>query len=709
MSRCFPFPPPRYEKTVRPDAQLASQQQQLDKEKHKEKKHKKDKKDKDRKEGKEKKDKDRSRDKHKDKKDRKEKHKDEKKDKSKDKNRESGEGIQRNDEALHGQKVGESSRGSEEIKDLKFREELVRGVQDEKGAASQTIENYAVSNDRNRKGFIASPAMETERSAHNKVHIQSGNASRKTEGFIQQSINANRQKNGTSVQHSESFTTSARRTAGGFPPAPTTEDKFKAARLSSSNEAAPRKEGVGQRISNISISLQKRTENTNKDVAKKEVGTSSPLPPNPANAMHKGNGKVGRPMDNTQGSMQRFGSPSTSSATWGMDRGAPRSSIPSPSITIRRPNGMVRPAENLSVSAKKPDAGGLSPAMGKEKEQGGRLLQANISTDQKLAAESRSASAKKPDAGGLSPAMGKEKEQGGRLLQANISTDQKLVMSKPPAVEKAADGRAERMEKVRDGAPDIAKKEDKKSDRHEKKKRKEKDKHKEKKKEKEAKKEKREHNHKEHNKTRENSISYPIDSLNLKHSVPPLAPPVDDGKSVVPDENLKKRKNHETNGYLQNNLDMRPTKLPRPALPSNRVENGTASHVAAPLSSVKQEAINIEKAERLHKEEKVNGNQQGQQRGPVDPVAAYENGTSSRKPPHPDCKYLSQIYSIPEAPQMMELPGQEGEDWLFDKGGTQPRKPASSAPEADGVPQVWAQALKIDHADVIALPYVIPF
>jgi hypothetical protein len=32
--------------------------------------------------------------------------------------------------------------------------------------------------------YIASPAMETERSTHNKVHIQSGNASRKTEGFI---------------------------------------------------------------------------------------------------------------------------------------------------------------------------------------------------------------------------------------------------------------------------------------------------------------------------------------------------------------------------------------------------------------------------------------------------------------------------------------------------------------------------------------------
>jgi hypothetical protein len=62
-------------------------------------------------------------------------------------------------------------------------------------------------------------------------------------------------------------------------------------------------------------------------------------------------------------------------------------------------------------------------------------------------------------------------------------------------------------------------------------------------------------------------------------------------------------------------------------------------------------------------------------------------------------RHPAKIYNIPEAPQMMELPGQEGEDCLFDKGGTQPRKPASSALESDGVSQVWAQALKIDHAD----------
>jgi len=34
MSRCFPFPPPGYEKTARPDVQLVSNLQQLDKVEH---------------------------------------------------------------------------------------------------------------------------------------------------------------------------------------------------------------------------------------------------------------------------------------------------------------------------------------------------------------------------------------------------------------------------------------------------------------------------------------------------------------------------------------------------------------------------------------------------------------------------------------------------------------------------------------------------
>lgn len=94
MSRCFPFPPPGYEKKpTTDDLDL------LKKEKRKEKKHKKDKKDKEKKEGKEKREKDRSESKHKDKKDKKEKHRD-KKDK-KDKGKTSNSSTQ--DEGYNGE------------------------------------------------------------------------------------------------------------------------------------------------------------------------------------------------------------------------------------------------------------------------------------------------------------------------------------------------------------------------------------------------------------------------------------------------------------------------------------------------------------------------------------------------------------------------------------------------------------------------------
>ncbi|XP_010552028.1 PREDICTED: myb-like protein X [Tarenaya hassleriana] len=74
MSRCFPFPPPGYEKKIKTDEAAL-----LTKEKHK-----KSKKDREKKEGKEKKHKERSKDKHKEKKEKKEKH-DERKDKDRDK------------------------------------------------------------------------------------------------------------------------------------------------------------------------------------------------------------------------------------------------------------------------------------------------------------------------------------------------------------------------------------------------------------------------------------------------------------------------------------------------------------------------------------------------------------------------------------------------------------------------------------------------
>ncbi|CAO2831366.1 unnamed protein product [Amaranthus hypochondriacus] len=79
MSRCFPFPPPGYERKTKTD-----HSDLLKKEKSKEKKHKKEKKDKEKKEGKEKREKERSDEKHREKKDKKEKSRDKRKDREKD-------------------------------------------------------------------------------------------------------------------------------------------------------------------------------------------------------------------------------------------------------------------------------------------------------------------------------------------------------------------------------------------------------------------------------------------------------------------------------------------------------------------------------------------------------------------------------------------------------------------------------------------------
>lgn len=89
MSRCFPFPPPGYEKKPIPeDANV------LKKEKTKDKKHK-DKKDQERREGKDKKDKEKSYKKRREKKDRKEKNKDKEKNKEKDQDKGSTSGEKR--------------------------------------------------------------------------------------------------------------------------------------------------------------------------------------------------------------------------------------------------------------------------------------------------------------------------------------------------------------------------------------------------------------------------------------------------------------------------------------------------------------------------------------------------------------------------------------------------------------------------------------
>ena len=79
---------------------------------------------------------------------------------------------------------------------------------------------------------------------------------------------------------------------------------------------------------------------------------------------------------------------------------------------------------------------------------------------------------------------------------------------------------------------------------------------------------------------------------------------------------------------------------------------------------------------------------------------------ASAKPPNLDSKYLSQVYTVPK---MDELSDYDDQEWLFSRNGFQSEKPKVESSRVEETPQVWAEALRIESADVCALPYVIPY
>jgi hypothetical protein len=80
----------------------------------------------------------------------------------------------------------------------------------------------------------------------------------------------------------------------------------------------------------------------------------------------------------------------------------------------------------------------------------------------------------------------------------------------------------------------------------------------------------------------------------------------------------------------------------------------------------------------------------------------YQSNKGYLKQPHPDTKYLSQLYSFPPAQDFSYYIDQ---DWLFSKDRDERKTAAFEAAESG---QVWSDAQLIYTADVIALPYVVP-
>lgn len=178
--------------------------------------------------------------------------------------------------------------------------------------------------------------------------------------------------------------------------------------------------------------------------------------------------------------------------------------------------------------------------------------------------------------------------------------------------------------------------------------------------------------------------------------------------------------------------DARPNKLPRSSASSHvPVENGRPLgyvHNALPCDAANVGAVNNMKIERGLDDNgnHLNGMMVAQSKHTLKPpiapsvpdtlVDSSKNDQLPLKPPppnksdkvpvkptHPDTKYLSTIYSVPKAEELLEPDDQE---WLF--SSEHPRSNTNLEIDAT-TPQVWATGLHIETADVFALPYVIPF
>nr|CAD1839123.1 unnamed protein product [Ananas comosus var. bracteatus] len=573
MSRCFPFPPPGYEKTSKHDHVDI-----LAKEKHKEKKHKKEKREKEKREGKEKKEKDRSKDKHKEKKDRKEKHRDKKKDKDKDKDKDRdkdrsrtpSEKSQKLIQAYHNDKLGENNRNDSEVKDSsKFTDELGQRIRDEeKGAAERMVINNNFTSSTQRGFEISGVAFNSEKEGI------SGNK------MVPNSM-------GPTLQR--------------------------------------RNDGLGQKVNNVIVSVQRRPEKPVSETAFQKGVAENKMVPSSIGTTQRRNDDMGQKISNV-------------------------------SLPVQRVQMEGVPNEKLLQD----------PGSAGQRGNGGQAD--NWKTRRALYRENQ------------------------RLLQKN--TQRKI----------------EEKEKSKEKEPNDAKRQkDKSRDREEKKKKKDKEKHKDKEKEKEKKRVKAEHKHKIHDEPREILSKSLLDNLS---TTKPLTVQKDgkDNTIVGIDEGIKKRKNIEMNGFLHE-YDMPPTKFPR-------MENGRTlapARMAGPVSSVKPVPINSIKEEKPLevKGQTTNGIAEAHPSSadlrllapPSASAPNSENGEISKKPPHPDLKFLDKVYSVPK---LEEWPEYDDQEWLF-SGSHLHLKPGTKR-EADETPtEVWAEAMRIEPEDVIALPYVIPF
>lgn len=162
------------------------------------------------------------------------------------------------------------------------------------------------------------------------------------------------------------------------------------------------------------------------------------------------------------------------------------------------------------------------------------------------------------------------------------------------------------------------------------------------------------------------------------------------------------------NCYAENGSRLNKIHRPVVASPVSSVENGSKLGACQtppkPVTELQGTVCNPKV-----KEHRVNGFTA------ISSVEVKENGGASvKKRPHSDLKYLDEILNVPKGEDLQEV-GEEDEEqeWLFGQSGVEllSKKPKTDSGTSldEETLQVWNQALRIESADTIALPYVVPF
>lgn len=158
----------------------------------------------------------------------------------------------------------------------------------------------------------------------------------------------------------------------------------------------------------------------------------------------------------------------------------------------------------------------------------------------------------------------------------------------------------------------------------------------------------------------------------------------------------------------ETNMVPRTTSSPHPLTGNGKIVE--PAQTSALFTSDRQGSANNLKAD--NKERKVNGMISSQPlsvsaaKSLFTIVQADQIADVSMNPPHQDTKYLNQILSVPKRE---ELSKDHDLEWLIHGSNSQLQKPKVISPGNDEMAEVWAEAMRIQSADVCALPYVIPF